>query len=301
MTNLKWLASLVLATTVIPALLAETHCPGNVESLPFRLVNRYQMIVAVSVNHTGPYNFLLDTGTQITMLDPSLAAELRLNTEGSAGVNGAGFHASASFAQLDSLDAGSHVIANPRVLVFDLQKLRSVDLAIRGILGEDFLEHFDMLVDNAHSLLCLDDTAVIRAALKGTHAALLPPAQVQSGLPSSLVIEVRLSDGMRPVRLMLDSGSNAPVLFNTSQYMALGLVHGASWHGSSADGTQRAFVALPLQDVRIGSLQLPKVPFFTLGAHKDSRKSDFDGLLTLGLFRRVFINHAEHYVVFDPW
>jgi hypothetical protein len=48
--------------------------------------------------------------------------------------------------------------------------------------------------------------------------------------------------------------------------------------------------------------KLPKVPFFTLaGAHKDSRKSDFDGLLTLGLFRRVFINHAEHYAVLDPW
>jgi hypothetical protein len=32
------------------------------------------MIVAVSVNHSGPYNFLLDTGTQMTMVDRVLAA-----------------------------------------------------------------------------------------------------------------------------------------------------------------------------------------------------------------------------------
>src|SRR5664280_3733328 len=97
MANFKWLASFVLAANMVPALLAETHCPGNVESVPFRLVNRYQMIVPVSVNRSGPYNFLLDTGTQITMLDPSLVAKLHLNTQGTAVVASVGSHASASF------------------------------------------------------------------------------------------------------------------------------------------------------------------------------------------------------------
>ena len=50
----------------------------------FRLVNRYQIVLAVSINHSGPYDFLLDTGTQITMVDPSLAVELHLNTMGAA-------------------------------------------------------------------------------------------------------------------------------------------------------------------------------------------------------------------------
>jgi hypothetical protein len=71
MSIFKWFASFVLATIIVPALSAEPHCPGNVASVPFHLVNRYQMIVAVSVNHATPYNFLLDTGTQITMVDPS--------------------------------------------------------------------------------------------------------------------------------------------------------------------------------------------------------------------------------------
>ena len=78
MPNFKWFASLVFATSMVSALTAETRCPGNVPSLPFRLVNRYQMIVAVSVNHSGPYDFLLDTGMQVTAVDLSLATELHL-------------------------------------------------------------------------------------------------------------------------------------------------------------------------------------------------------------------------------
>ncbi len=128
MSAFKWFASFVLAATIVPALPAEPHCPGNVASVPFRLVNRYQMIVAVSVNHSGPYNFLLDTGTQVTMVDPSLAAELHLNTQGSAEVAGVGFLASAPFAQLDLLEVGSHAVANQKVLVFDFQNSHSVDL-----------------------------------------------------------------------------------------------------------------------------------------------------------------------------
>src|SRR5437867_13336196 len=100
MSTFKWFASLVLAATIVPALPAEPHCPGNVASVPLRLTNSHQRIVGVSVNHSGPYNFLLDTGTQITMVDPSLAAELHLNIQDSAVVAGVGFRAAASLAQL---------------------------------------------------------------------------------------------------------------------------------------------------------------------------------------------------------
>src|ERR1700722_1307386 len=99
MTNFKSFASLVFAATIVPALPAETHCPGNVASLPFRLVNRHQIALAVSINHKGPYNFLLDTGTQITMIDPSLAKGIHLETHGAAMISGAGSRRSASIAE----------------------------------------------------------------------------------------------------------------------------------------------------------------------------------------------------------
>jgi hypothetical protein len=298
MTNFKSFASLVLAATIVPALPAETHCPGNVASLPFRFVNHHLIVLAVSINHTGPYNFQLDTGTQITMIDPSLATGLHLETQGA----GAGSRQSASIAKLDLLEAGSRSVANQRVVVYDLQNLQSADLHIQGILGEDFLEHFDMLIDNAHSLLCLDDTGAMRAGVKGTHIPLVASAETANGamLPGLLIIAAHLTDGTRPVRLMLDSGANAPILYNTSQYMALQLSQTVALRGSGVDGAQRIFSALPPQDLKIGPLELTGVPFFSLaGSQKDSIAKGFDGVLTIGLFRRVFIDHTEHFAVLE--
>jgi len=303
MTTFQWFAPLVLAATILPTLAAETHCPGNAASVPTRVLNRHQIVLSVSVNHTGPYNFLLDSGTQITTLDPSLAARLHLDTQGAAVVAGAGSRQAASFAQLDLIEAGSHAVAHQRVLVYDLQNLRSSDLEIQGILGEDFLKQFDILIDNVHRRLCLDNSAAMRAEVKGRHIPLVAPAEPADGaaLPGLLIIEVRLSDGMRPVRLLLDSGTNSPVLYNTSQYMALPLSQGLPLRGNGVDGAQRIFLALPPQDVKIGSLELSRVPFFTLaGAQKDARIKGFDGVLPAGLFRRVFIDHADHFAILEP-
>jgi hypothetical protein len=70
--------------------------------------------------------------------------------------------------------------------------------------------------------------------------------------------------------------------------------------GSGLNGTHRSFSTLPPQDLKIGPLEFPKVSFVTFAdPQKDSRTSAFDGLLTLGLFRRVFICHTDHFVILD--
>ena len=80
------------------------------------------------------------------------------------------------------------------------------------------------------------------------------------------------------------------------------MFRGASLLGRNVDGKQREFSVLPPEDVGIGPLELPKVAFVTLdGAKKDSRTTAFDGLLPTNLFRRIFIDHAEHFAVLDPW
>ena len=304
MTSFKLFATLVLTATAVSTLTAETHCPGNAASVPLRMVNRHQMIVAVSINHTGPYNFLLDTGTQMTMLDPSLATTLQLSTSGTAEVASAGVSASASFAQVELIEAGSRSTANQNVLVYDLKNLQATGLDIQGVLGEDFLEQFDMMIDNGHSVLCLDNAGTMQAEVKGQHVSLLESGTKGGAAPlaHSLIVSAKLTDGMRPVRLKLDSGTNVPFLYNTSDYLALGLYHGVALRGGGANGSQRTFTALPAQGVKLGSVDLGKVTFITLaGAKKDSRTSDFDGLLTMGLFKRIMIDHANHFAVLEAW
>ena len=169
------------------------------------------------------------------------------------------------------------------------------------ILGQDFLEHFDMLIDNAHNLLCLDNSGALRANVRGPRTALVTPPEVADDSQRSnlIIVEARLSDATRPVRLMLDSGANGAVLYNTAEYLEP--PRRGSIHGTSVDGRQRMFSVLPLQDLKIGSVKLTGVPFFSLsGNEKDARNKGFDGILSLGLFRRVFIAPADAYAVLEP-
>src|SRR5215469_16731336 len=126
----KRIAAFALASTLATTLLAETHCPGNVASLAYRLVNRHQIVVAVSINHMGPYSFLLDTGTQMTMIDPSLAGELHLDGTGDAVVASTGLKASASLTRVDLVEVGSHRVSGLNALVHVLTNLESAGLDI---------------------------------------------------------------------------------------------------------------------------------------------------------------------------
>jgi hypothetical protein len=168
-------------------------------------------------------------------------------------------------------------------------------------LTEDFVERFDLLIDNRRGLLCLDSSGTMRAEVKGERVPLVDSSGDDT-LAKSLIVSVKLSDGMRPVRIKLDSGADVPFFYNTSEYMALGSFRGASLHGGGANGQQRVFVALPPQTITIGRAAASRVQFVTLAdAHKNSHTSNFDGLLTLGLFRRVFIDHASHVAVLDSF
>jgi len=295
MTSFKLFASLILTATAASTLTAETHCPENSAGVLLQIVNRHQMIVPVSINHTGPYNFLLDTGTQMTMVAPSLAESLHLSTSGTVEVASAGVKALASLSQLDLIEAGAKSAANAKVLVNDLTNLPATGLEIKGVLGEDFLEQFDMLIDNAHSELCLGEAGTMRPEMKGQHVALLEPGTKNAApLAHSLIISAKLSDGMRPVRLKLDSGANVPFLYDPS---LLDIPQGGK---RPVPGSR--FAALPAQTMKIGSVEVNHVSFITLaGVQKDKRTSDFDGLLTMGLFKRVFIDHADHFAVLEAW
>jgi hypothetical protein len=304
MSPFKWLASAALATVILPALHAEPHCPGNVAILRFRLVQRSQIIVPVAINHAGPYDFLVDTGAQVTLVDPALAAELHLKIEGTTGFVGVGFRTRPSFAHLDTLAAGSHALANPMVVIQNIEHLQAADPHIRGILGGNFLRNFDVLIDYACGMLCLDDTKVMQPEVKGKHIALATPPHPGDGVLSTepLIIPVHLSGiPARPLLQLLDSGTNVPLLYNSGKDMAGGFSVSAPIRDRGPDGTERAFTVLPPQDIQIGTLTIHQISFVTPATRKDIPKIAVDGLLPTAIFRRVYISYADRFVVLEPW
>jgi hypothetical protein len=299
MSTFKWLASMTFAATILAVLHAEPHCPGNVAGLRLRLVQRSQIIIVpIAINHTGSYDFLVDTGAQVTSVDRALAAELHLRIEGTTELVGVGFRTRPSFAHLDILEVGSHALAN-------LEHLQAVDPQIRGILGGNFLGHFDVLIDYAHNMLCLDAAKIMEPEIKGKHITLVTPPHPEDTVlfTEPLIIPVHLGGiATRQLLLLLDSGANVPFLYDPGKYLVPGLSVSAPLRNHSADGVERTFTVLPPQDMQIGILAFRQISFVTLaGTGRDAPKVWVDGLLPAALFRRIYIGYADRFVVLEPW
>jgi hypothetical protein len=78
MSILQRFSQILLLFTCISTLPA-IAAPATTEvTVRFRIVKDYLIIVPVTINGSGPYDFVLDTGSNNTMLDQKLADELAL-------------------------------------------------------------------------------------------------------------------------------------------------------------------------------------------------------------------------------
>jgi predicted aspartyl protease len=150
---------LVAAILVTPALLtAETSCSANLAAPPSHASsNRYQVILEAYINDAGPYDFLLDTGSQVTIIDESLASELNIETTTEAAVVGVGLQGKAGkHALVNSVRVGGNAnVEGLYVLALDMKEIHAAGYALRGLIGADFLAHFDATIDNTHNRVCL--------------------------------------------------------------------------------------------------------------------------------------------------
>jgi len=262
------------------------------------------LVIPVKVNQSGPYDFMVDTGSQFNMIDPALAASLQVKAQDTIGIIAAATYFKASVAALDSLETGSHLASRPMVVIEDLGPIQAADPKIRGVLGENFLSHFDVLIDYGRGLLCLGQTSVMEIHLRGERIPLVTSGHLETEMPASprLVISVNLSDtGSRPILLQLDSGSDGPILYAGNPKLERAILRRARLQSPDVGEARRAFAILPPQDVRIGSRVIPNVPFVTpVHAAQNVPDREEDGLLATVLFQRVYICHSGHYVIFDP-
>lgn len=304
MSLVKCFAALSLAALVLSALHAESRCPANVADLALRRIEDGLLVVRVVINHTGPYDLLVDTGSQITVIDPDLASDLHLRIEGTAGVSGVRIQSRSSFVFLDLIEAGSHSVPESLAVIENIPDLKAADPHIRGILGQNFLSRFDLLIDNRHPTLCLDESKSLSQSIKGEHIPLEQPHGPRDALSFTrpLVISARLmGTDLAPVLLRLDSGSNAALLYATQPSFLTPSMVRVPVLKRVVNGAEQAFTVLPGQDVLLGQRLLRQVLFeVPLNGVGRSPRPREDGLLPTSAFERVFISYSKHYVVLDP-
>jgi Aspartyl protease len=308
-TTIQWLASASLAVVLFPAALssalqAEAHCPGNADSIRLRFTGRSLIAVPVRLDNTGPYDFVVDTGTQITTIDPQLAVDLHPKQLGETRVTGVGTYAHAAYAQLASLQAGTYTFKEPLILVRDLMQIQQTDPHIRGILGLNFLEHFDLLLDYGHRILCLDQTTRMQQKVTGKRIGLIPPPHPDPYVPYTLpmIVSTRVSGiSKRPLLLQLDSGIDVPLLFEYGKQLPHVQTMATSQHRRDADEVSLAFAVLMPQDIQVAAHSFRQISFVTpLDPGKDIPvKPDVDGLLPTSLFRSVFISYTNRFAILE--
>ena len=261
-------------------------------------------MIPVKINQSGPFEFMVDTGSQLNVIDPALATQLHLKSQGTVGLVATAAYSQASVGELDSLEAGSHQVLKPLVVVQDLGPIQAADPRIRGVLGENFLAHFDVLIDYQHKLLCLDQAKLMEKYVRGERIPLVTSKHPETEVPFSqrLVVSVNLSDtGTQPILLQIDSGSDGPILYAGNKELEQPLLKRAKLQGPEVSSASRAFAVLPPQDMRLGNRIVRQVPFVTpASGSQNVPVREEDGILATVLFQRVYVSHTDRFVIFDP-
>ena len=302
MSIFKLVAFVSLAATTLTAVHAEKRCPGNVASVPLHQIQDALIVVPVTVNGSGPFDFLVDSGAQTTTVDVQLAAQLGLQSLGSTSVSGIASYERRDAKQLAQMEVGGHRVDNVLAVVEDMAQLHQADPKLRGIVGENFLAHFDFLIDNGHRALCLDESGLMASAIKGSHLPLEQPYGPDRDLPFTrpFVIATQFAGRRILTLLRLDSGSNAAVLYASPAEKRIGL-NNAQILSRVVAGTEQQFAVLPPQSVAASGHTLGQIvfvqPMNSVGATSQPRE---DGVLPTAIFQRVFVSYRNQFVILEP-
>lgn len=262
--------------------------PITNSTFPVRTLRGYLMIAGVTINNHGPFDFLVDTGTNTTLLDPQLATELGLQPKDRLRL--ATFSKSAGVPRyfLQKIALGPAALSNLEALAVPLTQLAALDHNIRGILGMNFLLHFSFRLDFNHSAMELypfPETANIPSGLR-------VPVQINE---TRLLIEVASSAAPQGTwKLALDSGISQLLVFqdrivqqrenSKPSPQPKRLMQVATNLGHETATTRL------LQDVSISELPLPDQEIVVLRNDLLKPNDPQDGLLPAVLFHSVFFD-----------
>ncbi len=160
---------------------------------PFR-----RMTAPVMVNGRGPYNFVVDTGTNRTVVSTELAAELGLEPGLTAVVHGIGGLINTRTVKVDSLKIGER-----QARKLQLPSMPARTLGGAGLLGVDGLKNQRVVLDFLQVRLQIEPSST---RWRGPEASVVPARRRFGQLT---MVDTALDS--RQVAVIVDTGSEATV------------------------------------------------------------------------------------------
>lgn len=229
--------------------------------MPFRLVEGFLIVVTGSVGGLHDLAMVVDTGTARTVVDERVAALLAGEKDRDEALHVFGEDVATSVVTVPSLDVGPIHESELQVLAADLGSFRQrFGLRLDALLGLDVLRDRCLTIDY--------ETALISFACAESWAMTVP-LDPRSSYP----LVAASVDGIR-YRLMVDSGSEAIVLFNKAVPAGTDIKALPEVSGTDLTGTRRLRALSPRQ-LSIGRQFLAEPPVFVMNA---GERLGFDGV-----------------------
>lgn len=288
-------AAVALATSLTGAA-AEVPPPADrsVEILEIERERYDRMTVAVTIQGQGPFDFMIDTGAQATVLSRALADQLQLFDRDTATLVGMASARTVETTPIDDFTLGSRNFYIRRAPVVEGEHIGGAD----GILGLDSLQNQRVLLD-FHNL----EISVADAESLGGNRGYEIVVKAREALGRLIITEARL-DGIK-VDVLVDTGAqgsvgNLALLDRLRRTRSLGETEMTDVNGQTISGIVRVAGELELGRVSIQSIGIlftDSRAFHSLGLA--DKPALILGMKELKLFRRVAIDFKSRRVLFD--
>jgi len=278
----------------LPALVQAADTDNSSTNLAVRTVNGYLMVVRVSINAQGPFDFLVDTGTNTTLVDPELAADLKLKAVDRMALATLADATPVVRYYADTVKAGQASVSHLELLAAPLTEIRTLDSRIRGVVGMNFLLQFSFLLDYRHQRMAVfpfPDSAPVPAGHR---------VSVQINDSRILIPVVSRSSPQGMWSLVLDSGIGNVLLYQSrvrpisNPCLAMPCMVQVATNGSNY-----AALKVLIPEMLVAENSLMNQPAIVLRNDLLKPADPQDGLLPASIFRSVFFDRSNATLVVD--
>jgi len=255
------------------------------EPVHFKRIGESLIVVPVTLNGRGPFQFVLDTGTNSSLIDTHLAQQLGLNTVDQLTLLTAAGQKSVSRTFVQTASVGLAVGRDMELLVTNLDSAFPGS-SVRGVLGQNFLQAFDLFLEYRKGVVTLLSPGAA-VPIGGLHL----PISLEHGRPALLW----KASADRELRMLLDSGSTSLTVFRTDipefQRCILQTCRQTITTSVSAASAFSGF----LPTLMIGDTCLHDVTATYMS--QPANGDEIDGMMPTALFNSVYINNHEHFAI----
>ena len=263
-------------------------------TVKFKLAQNHWIVAPVLINGKGPFDFLLDTGANVTVITPRLANQLAIRPTARVSFQTIAGSQVVPYSLLTSLSLGPRAVENLEVIHSALPEMRSLDPGICGVLGQNFLSRFNYTLNYRDRRI---------EFWQDRHEAHPPGEHVPvEQLDGRLIITAHTSpSNKQALKLVLDSGVSRLIVFEIPS-RPLKLDPGRSEDqpviGSTTLG-DRTLRPANLGTLQLGKIRLSNLPAALVNGAYAAEGRFSDGLLPTSIFSSIFFNNREGYVILN--